>query len=518
MPQTDTSVTLVWRASNTLVLAPGAFGTLTRAVSESNLYARIGLTHLRADRSALLFCDSARHSCCNLGRRRNQVLLLLLFKAASMWTFRSQHVGGYLTEPEHGLLTNFRNSKLRAMKSDAKLRSGPDSHYASSRVGSIDAARGAAMLFVCLAHFSGAYFFDAGAGDTGEYLILIGMLASPTFVTVSGLVAGFLAVTRSGSFVQLRQKLIDRGLFLLVVGHVVLALTGAFAGRGFVHAYKVGYITDVVGFAVILGPWLVSVLKARLRIILAAGVFVSSWIAVFFWEPSGGIAAAAKHHLIGFPDLANSTSGDFPIFPWFAVYLAGTVIGERLGEYYRSKRQHVGHMMLARLGAIALTLGVAAKVALHVIRAGSPALERVHPVLMFSVSSYQKFPPGPVYLVLFGGAGMLLVAAILEAGRRGMQPFFLNQLRQIGLASLFIYIVQFYVYVVVLRSLRLPYTPFWPLLFLFSIVFLAKAAAVWNAREGNRFLTVGVAALLRVVERRKQSALTKQIGLDVSVS
>ena len=49
------------------------------------------------------------------------------------------------------------------------------------------------MLFVCLAHFDNAYQ-ALSASTAGSYLVILGMVASPTFVTVSGLVAGFLAV------------------------------------------------------------------------------------------------------------------------------------------------------------------------------------------------------------------------------------------------------------------------------------------------------------------------------------
>lgn len=108
----------------------------------------------------------------------------------------------------------------------------------------------------------------------------------------------------------------------------------------------------------------------------------------------------------------------------------------------------------------------------------------------------------------------MLVAGILEAGRRGMQPFLLSQLRQIGLASFFVYIVQFYVYVVVLRALRLPYTPFWPLFFLFSIVLLAAVARVWNLREGNRYLTVGLDPLLDRIAGGSRRILKKSIAVE----
>jgi uncharacterized membrane protein len=236
---------------------------------------------------------------------------------------------------------------------------------------------------------------------------------------------------------------------------------------------------------------------------------------VFLWQPTG-VGATAKQYLIGIPNLADATRGDFPLLPWFGVYLLGTVLGQMLGGYYAQKRETAGHVVLARIGAVSFGAGLFAKVGLHVFRSAAPAFEQAHPLLVFSVSTYQKFPPGPVYVAFFGGAGMLMVAGILEAGRRGMMPFLLNRLRQIGLASLFIYVLQYYVYTVVLRALRLPYSPFWPLLFLFTIFLLERAAALWNSAEGNRYLTVGLAALLRWIKRRNELALTKQIGLDAS--
>ena len=320
-------------------------------------------------------------------------------------------------------------------------------------------------------------------------------------------------MTRSSSFAQLRQKLIDRGLFLLIVGHTILAISHVFAGAGFVAGFKIGYVTDVVGFAVVLGPWLVDAMRPKPRIVLALCIFGLSWLAVFLWHPAG-FGATTKQYLIGIPNLSDATRGDFPLLPWFGVYLLGTVLGQMLGGYYAQKREQAGHLMLAAIGAVSFGAGILAKLGLHVFRGAFPAFEQAHPLLVFSVSTYQKFPPGPVYVIFFGGAGMLLVAGILEAGRRGFMPFVLNRLRQIGLASLFIYVLQYYVYVVVLRALRLPYSPFWPLLFLFTIFLLERAAALWNSAEGNRYLTVGLGAFLRWIKHRKELALTKQIDLE----
>ena len=405
---------------------------------------------------------------------------------------------------------------LRHVGSDLQIPAATKRPYASSRVASIDSARGAAMLFVCLAHFTNAYFFLNGRGDIGIDLVLIGMLASPTFVTVSGLVAGFLAITRPTSFGRLRRKLIDRGLFLLLVGHFVLALSGLATGAGFLHAYRVDYITDAIGFAILFGPWLLATLPWRSRLLLATAMFTLDWCVVLFWMPGEGVAMLAKRYLVGIvnPGQWGSTAGGFAAIPWFAVYIVGTVIGERVGAYYEGKNQKAAHLLLAKIGifGVGCTLGV--KIGLVFLKRAVPLFAEFHPTLTHLLSFYQKFPPGPVYLCFFGGAGMLLVAGVLEAGRRGLQPFLLSQLRQIGLASFFVYIVQFYVYVVVLRALRLPYTPFWPLIFLFSIVLLAAVARVWNLREGNRYLTVGIDPLLDGIAGGSRRILKKPIGVE----
>jgi hypothetical protein len=374
------------------------------------------------------------------------------------------------------------------------------------------------MLFVCLAHFTNTYFFLNGHDEAGAYLVGIGMIASPTFIAVSGLVAGFLAITRQKSFASLQRKLFDRGLFLLLVGHVILALSGVATGRGFLTAYKVGYITDAIGFAVLLGPWLVTALQPSARIMLAAAVFALNWLAVLFWNPAGSAASLIKHYWVGVVNPADwgTTAGDFALIPWFAAYLVGTTIGERVGRHYLEKNEKRGHLLLVNIGVACIGLALGVKLVLAVLRQTVPVFAQSHPDLLNFLSFYQKFPPGPMYFLFFGGAGMLLVAAVLEAGRRGIQPFLLSQLRQIGLASLFVYVLQYYVYAVALRVLHLPYTQFWPVLLAVSIVFLALAANLWNSVEGNRFLTVGFGPILDWNARRKNDGHASRIAADAA--
>lgn len=408
------------------------------------------------------------------------------------------------------------------MKSQLMVSAMSKSSSESSRLASIDAARGAAMLFVCLSHFAASYHFAANAvaGETGDYLRAVGMVASPTFVVVSGMVAGFIAVARKRSFPHFRRKLVDRGVFLLLVGHAVLAFTGVLGGTGLAYSYSIGYVTDAIGVAIIIGPWLVVKLRQRSRILLSAALFALDWGAILFWKPSEGIAGLANQYLVGLlnPADVGVTFLAFPVIPWFAVYLVGTVIGEHVGAFYvRGSHRHA-HLLLAKIGVSSLTFGVGAKLALILLRRLVPNFAQVHQNLIPLLSTYQKYPPGPIYVCFYAGAGFLLVAGVLEAERRGIQTFLLNRLRQIGHASLFSYVVQFDLYSVILPRLRLPYTPFWPFLFVFSLVVLTTAAAAWNSIEGNRFLTVGIGPLLERNAIRRLNVHEGQIRVDIAAT
>jgi uncharacterized membrane protein len=389
--------------------------------------------------------------------------------------------------------------------------------YQSSREASIDAARGAAMVFVCLSHFARYFTLVRAPGQAGAYLALVGMVASPTFVTVSGMVAGFMFSARNRSFPHFRRKLVDRGVFLLLVGHPALALTGALAGQSFSIADSVEYITDAIAVAVIIGPWLVTALRPRSRIILAVGIFAIDWLAILFWHPSAGAATLAKHYFVGLlnPEDAGVAFVTFPVVPWFAVYLVGTTIGERFGAYYAQEKRRQGHFLLAKIGFASFVFGAAVKFAFVLLKLSIPNFVLAHPNLVPLLSSYQKYPPGLTYISFYAGAGLLLVAAVLEAARRGMQSFLLNQLRQIGQASFFSYVIQFHLYNVLLPRLQLPYTRAWPLLFVISLALLAVAAAAWNSIEGNRFLSVGIGPLLEHRARLRRVKSEPQLVLNV---
>src|SRR5689334_17065341 len=93
----------------------------------------------------------------------------------------------------------------------------------SRRIGAIDAARGAAMLLVFFSHFGEVYF--ATASRMAHVTQDIGRIATPTFVIISGIMAGYLLRSRPQDFLRIRYRLQARGLFFLVVGHLIVTIS-----------------------------------------------------------------------------------------------------------------------------------------------------------------------------------------------------------------------------------------------------------------------------------------------------
>src|SRR5436189_827745 len=122
-----------------------------------------------------------------------------------------------------------------------------------SRVESIDMARGTAMLFVCLAHFSGAYLAPRNV-QSSELFAVMSMIATPSFMIISGMTTGLLGAMYPEDLPHLRRRLIDRGVFLLLAGHLILALAQLRSSGGLNEAYRLSFITDPIAIAIMIGP------------------------------------------------------------------------------------------------------------------------------------------------------------------------------------------------------------------------------------------------------------------------
>jgi uncharacterized membrane protein len=364
------------------------------------------------------------------------------------------------------------------------------------RVDSLDVARGTAMLFVCLSHFAAGFLTPESTPALspamrwcGAMAGTVSMIASPSFIGVSGIVVAYLSRVNPQGMPSLRRKLIDRGLFLLLIGHFLLAFP-AYAHLHDTSAFQFELITDAIAVLIIVGPSSVMWTSARTRLVIGALLLLISWSVTYLWEPRSHFTLVLTRYAFGLPN--EATVSGFPFMPWLGVYMLATTLGDRLIDHTRTSDARPNGNALLRPGIIAFSIGAAITIARHTISAWAPSFANEHATLLGFFAAGRKFPPGPVYLLLFGGAGMILIAktftiAVSRSWRAVTRP-----VSAIGRASFFVFILQGYLYVLALPAIGLPYPQLWPVYYAASIVVFFAAASAWNSFDGNRFLSVGL--------------------------
>jgi uncharacterized membrane protein len=353
------------------------------------------------------------------------------------------------------------------------------------RVEFLDAARGVAMFFVLLSHFSGSYFRGQADQFWPSLLYRIGMIASPTFTIVSGLLLGFLLSTTGSKFNDIRTKLIDRALFLLTIGHLLIA--GSFWTESALLSFM---RTDCIALSVILGALIVGRLGAQTRLVLGVSTYVFGWLVVGFWTPVSGMESAVEHVAFGSLDIDN-----FPLVPWFSLYIGSSAIG----EWFGSMKLDTIRRDATRLAIIsAICVGLVGVFAL--IKHASRWTPFHHVLLNQLLWAGQKYPPGPMYLLLYGGLGFAIVSALMIAQSAGSSRA-LKTMAAVGQSAFFIYVIHFYLFDALSLLQRRPVFA-WPLFFVLSCLAIGLAATQWQSRNGNRLLTVGLPTMARSVQQR----------------
>ena len=360
----------------------------------------------------------------------------------------------------------------------------------SERWLAIDASRGIAMAFVCLSHFATGYFASIGHPERQDLTDRISMLASPAFMLISGSMLGLLSATRSTErFARVRDKLVDRGLFLIIVAHALIVVAHLPLRDGPRAWMRWGFITDTIGVCLLVGPSLVRRLSARARLALAGAMYTASWWLVRAWHPTVLAARFIKDTIVG-PMGVSTRLYNFPILPWLAVYLAGTALG---GEMARRRERGESSVRLV-LGVGGATAAVTAACVAAVATIRPLALIPTGDIfthLSDLASPFQKLPPAPLYLLGYGGIALLMMGALIWAEEHARAVHALRAIALVGRASLFVFILQYYVNFVLVPLLHLSDTPWWPMYFAGSLAAIYLVTAAWMAAGLNRLITVG---------------------------
>ena len=343
------------------------------------------------------------------------------------------------------------------------------------RIVAVDAARGTAMVLVCLSHIN--RHFSTSAPDLFWWLTYTTRIATPTFLLLSGFIIGHLL--RTDARQNMRVALLDRGLFLLIVAHVLLGLA-ELPELGVVNwLFGRAVITDAIGVALLVAVLLRGASTVTLAALGAAMCLASWWIATHM-HPESDLAQILDAVLFDLPGTVL-TQIDAPLIPYMGVFLIGMGLSQHLKPALLSNARLAAARRLAIFGTAAVIVGLA----IWYFGRGLPE----------SLYTLSKRPPGPAYLLLYGGTGLLMLAAFLQGQPRWLLDPIIRVSSTLGRASLMCYVLQDWLLFLVpsVFGFSDSQSPlFWFTYLVPCLIALYAASRWWDKVDGNRFLTVGL--------------------------
>lgn len=365
------------------------------------------------------------------------------------------------------------------------------------RIAAVDAARGCAMLLVCLSHIK--QHFVESAPALYSVLLLTTRIATPTFLLLSGFVIGHLL--RGNARGQVGWLLVDRGLFLVLVAHFTLGLNELRDLSVFEWAFGRVMITDVIGIALCVA---VLIRGASAAALFAAGIclYLLSWVIAMTLQVSSEpmrLLGSVLFHLHSAPNRLV----DIALLPYLGVFLVGMGLSAYCREALQNRHSARLARRLATIGLLAIAGVLAGIAAWHFGKDSLPQwLYEPHEVSLLRASLHPgyKAPPSPAYLLLYGGVGLLLTALFFSSRPRSLLAGIADKAATIGRASLLCFIAQDWLLFLIPQIFgfaNVTSVAFWFGYFALCVLMLFYASRQWIRIDGNRFFTIGLKHLVR---------------------
>ncbi len=362
--------------------------------------------------------------------------------------------------------------------------------HGNKRILTLDAARGAAMLIACLAHF--AWWMEEAYPSLSLMLAMIGMVATPAFMVLSGSMIGLKAGRAGVVGRKMRLDLIDRGIFLIVVAHLLIAVAEVHRGGTLLQRLVQFNSVDEIGLGCILfGAFHGLALKpVRMLLALAFSLICLGWALALVWHPLMPTAKVVEELLVG--QLINNPIIDYacPMAQFLALLVAGVALGRFVAQREQQGRLDSIAMPLCLLGATLAAAALAAHLGYSraAMRGWVPADGAWHASLVI----VRKIPPSPGYLAFFTGLALLMFGLLTYLRRAAHARWLLEWLATIGQVSLFVFVLQYFVFWTLPDLLGLKPAGYFPLLFAGQIALLWFMARWWGRIGGNRWIRIGL--------------------------
>jgi len=354
----------------------------------------------------------------------------------------------------------------------------------NDRIFEIDVVRGMAMFAVCLSHFTSVYLYQnlARAHQQVVWIHTICAFASPAFMVISGSMLGFLYETQRQRWTETKDKLLGRGLFLVTAGHVLMMTGHVARSHSILDLLRWIYITDTIGMCVIIGCVLIGRMRVWGIMGLGAAMLSLSSVVILLWHPENPFLGLIKETFFG-SLTPNFYNYNFPLFLWSGLYLFGICVGRKLGALRRQSGMREVRAALTRSCFGLLSLALVLKGVQTLFLEKGTAAHWVGSIMM-------KYPPSPAFLLLFGGVALLILLGVFEIARIGKIKTLLTPMAILGRTSLFVFVIQYYVYYTAIYLLKLSYSEWWPLYFIVSMMVIWIPCKIWDDKGLNRLITL----------------------------
>jgi uncharacterized membrane protein len=236
----------------------------------------------------------------------------------------------------------------------------------------------------------------------------------------------------------------------------------------------------------IFGSYLLPKIRPVVRLVTSAGIFFISWVVVLELSMVNRHVSFWLEPLTG--NLKHQWFDVFPLLPWFSVFFAGTVVGEKVSMYFHKNALSSIERLLLRLSLLTLgTFAILQGIKILLRRQGWDVDSGYLGALLFHG---QKNPPGLSYLIFYGGVGLFMLYVLALMIRLRILPQLIGILKLIGRNSLYVFVIQYF-FMISLNVLLLPrWSPFWPVLFVAEMIPVILLTWFWDIKGYNRFLTV----------------------------
>lgn len=313
-----------------------------------------------------------------------------------------------------------------------------------SRILSVDTMRGVAMILVIMQH--AYHLIDPSKVPAIANYVIYGItrMASVGFMAVSGMMIGYFLFCRP-DWKQVQVRFAKRAVLLILFAHPAISLIRFYYAetdrmQHFLSSLYLEYqITDTIALSLLIAPFILIHIRSAGRLVLIIAALVATPLISAYFQPDSGILMTLKVALFGEIGHESNLLVTWPLVPWLAIFLCGSIIGEMLASVKKGKtsisalvyRMQKSALVLAIVGVV-LTLGYK----LLKMQFG----DTWDPRLFNAIYPSRSTSFLPIYLAVLLAAFSLLMVRIDTRRKYDRASWFASIF---GRTSLFTYVTQF---------------------------------------------------------------------------